>query len=231
MTGDFDFIAGLEVIASVAEQQRLHEVLARQGFQVVPANARWQFAKRQGAGRAVLLDFHTPSPVGNQGGLRVEGRRVKPPRSLGQTGIHGRENPEAVAAGLHPFSFLGEQGVMIALPNVVTLALMKLVAMRDRHRASQDASSSAEERQAEDRQARKHAEDVCRVMAMMTREESELAGNILAVVRPTPAFVAAADAFAVFFQANEHWGSQVVAPKWQVEDFQLIQNLLAIWFR
>jgi len=46
-------------------------------------------------------------------------------------------------------------------------------ALRDRRLASQDASKSAVVRQFEEGQARKHAEDVCRVIAMLTREESE----------------------------------------------------------
>lgn len=230
VTKDFDFIAGLDLIASPEEQHRLHVALEKHDFKVVPANARWQFEKKIGAGRSVVLDFHAPSPAGTRGDLRVQSRRVKPHRSLGQTGIHGRENQEAISSELHPFSFT-YGGVQIVLPNSVTLALMKLVAMRDRRLASQDASKSADERQIEEGQARKHAEDVCRVMAMMTREESELAGNVLDAVRATPVFATATDTFSKFFQNNEGWGAQAVAGKWQIEDFRLIQNTLAAWFR
>lgn len=229
-TKDFDFIAGLDLIASADEQRRLHEALGKHGFRVVPANARWQFEKRDSEERAVILDFHAPSPAGKRADLRVQGRRVKPQRSLGATGIHGRENPEAVSSELHPFSFTYD-GVEIVLPNPVTLTLMKLVAMRDRRLTSRDDSKSAEERREEDRQARKHAEDVCRVMAMMTREESETAGNVLDAIRPTPVFAAATATFSAFFQRDEDWGAQAVAEKWRAEDFRLIKNALAAWFR
>lgn len=228
VTKDFDFIAGLDLIASPEEQHQLHEVLEKHDFKVVPSNARWQFEKKIGAGRSVVLDFHTPSPAGKRDDLRVQSRRVKPQRSLGQTGIHGRENPEAISSELHPFPFT-YGGVEIVLPNSVTLALMKLVAMRDRRLVSQDASKSADERQIEEGQARKHAEDVGRVMAMMTREESELVGNILDAVRAAPVFAAATDTFSKFFQDDEGWGAQVVAGKWGAADFRLIQTTLAAW--
>jgi hypothetical protein len=230
VTKDFDFIASVDLIASQDRQQRLHEALGKHGFDVVPANARWQFEKKVGEGRSVVLDFHAPSPAEERGDLRVQSRRVKPQPSLGQIGIHGRVNPEAASSELYPFSFTYD-GVEIVLPNPVTLTLMKLVAMSDRRSASQDTSISADKRQEEDRQARKHAEDVCRVMAMMTREESEFATSVLEVVRMTPVFAAATATFSESFQRDENWGSQVVTEKWQAEDLLLIQDTLAAWFR
>jgi hypothetical protein len=90
---------------------------------------------------------------------------------------------------------------------------------------------SPEKRQEEDLQARKHAEDVCRVMAMMTREESETASGILDAVRKSPVFDAGKATFPEFFKTDEGWGSQAVAGWWQADDFQIIQNTLAAWFR
>ena len=230
VTKDFDFIAGLDLIASAEEQRQLHAVLEKHDFKVVPENARWQFKKIIGGGRSVVLDFHTASPSGKRDDVRVQSRRVKPQPSLGQTGIHGRENPEAISSGLHPFLFT-YGGVEIVLPNSVTLALMKLVALRDRRLVSQDASKSAEARQLEEGQARKHAEDVCRVMAMMTREESETASDVLDAVRGSPVFTAAISTFSEFFKTEQGWGSQAVAGRWKPEDFQMIQNTLATWLK
>lgn len=229
VTKDFDFIASLDLIASEEEQRRLNEALKKNGFEVVPANARWQFEKKVSAGRSVVLDFHAPSPAEERSDLRVQSRRVKPQPSLGQTGIHGRENPEAASSELHPFSFTCA-GVEIILPNPMTLTLMKLVAMRDRRLASQVASTPAEKRQEEERQARKHAEDVCRVIAMMTRDESETTGDVLDAVRGSRVFEVATATFSEFFKTGEGWGSQAVAKRWQPEDFQIIQNTLATWF-
>lgn len=229
VTKDFDFLISLDLIASPQEQRQLQEVLDKHGFKVVPENARWQFAKAVGEGRQVVLDFHAPSPQQKRDDLRIQARRVKPQPSLGQTGVHGRENPEATGSELHPFSFNFKESEIV-LPNPVTLAVMKLTAMRDRWLASQDASKSAEIRDLESRQARKHAEDVFRIVAMMTREESETANKVLAVVRGSHVLSAAAAVLSQFFHSDENWGSQAVEEKWQPEDFQIIQNTLATWF-
>lgn len=230
VTKDFDFIASLDLIASAGDQKQFHVALEKHNFKVVPKNARWQFAKDVDTGRTVVLDFHAASPAENRDDLRVQARRVKPQPSLGQEGIHARENPEAIGSELHPFSFAYE-GIEIVLPNPVTLVLMKLVAMRDRWRGSQDASKSADERQFEEGQARKHAEDVCRIMAMVTREEGELAGSVLEAVRTTSVFAAANQTFSEFVMHDEGWGTQVVAGMWQMEDLRLIQSTLNTWFR
>lgn len=229
VTKDFDFLIGLDLIASPKDQRLLHEVLDKHNFKVVPENARWQFAKVIGEGRQIVLDFHAPSPEQKRGDLRVQARRVKPQPSLGQTGVHGRENPEATASELHPFSFKFK-GLEIVLPNPVTLAVMKLTAMRDRWSASQDASKSIEIRELESRQARKHAEDVFRIVAMMTREESETANEVLKDIRGSPSYLSAATTFSQFFKTDENWGSLAVEEKWQPEDFQIIKNALAAWF-
>ena len=230
VTKDFDFLISLNLIASPEEQRRLHEVLDKFGFKVVPENARWQFSKVIGQGRQVVLDFHAPSPEQKRDDLRIQARRVKPQPSLGQMGVHGRENPEATGSELHPFSFKFKE-LEIVLPNPVTLTVMKLTAMRDRWSVSQDASKSAEVRELESRQARKHAEDVCRVIAMMTREESEATGVVLDTVRGSPVYEAAKTIYSEFLKTDEGWGSQAVAERWQAEDFQIIQNTLATWFK
>lgn len=229
VTKDFDFLISLDLIASPQEQRRLDAVLKKHEFAVVPENARWQFAKVIGEGRQVVLDFHAPSPEHKRDDLRIQARRVKPQPSLGQTGVHGRENPEATGSELHPFSFKFKE-LEIVLPNPVTLAVMKLTAMRDRWSASQDASKSAGIRELESSQARKHAEDVFRIVAMMTRGESETANEVLEVVRGSPVFSAAVAMLSQFFKSDENWGSQIVEERWQPEDFQIIQNTLATWF-
>ena len=230
VTKDFDFIASLDLIASAMDQQRLHDILKKHNFEVVPRNARWQFQKTLSAGRAVILDFHAPSSGETRNDIRARSRRVKPQPSLGQMGIHGRENPEAIASELHPFSFTFNE-VEIVIPNPVTLTLMKLIAMNDRRRASQDPSTTADKRGEEEWQARKHAEDVCRVIAMMLLEERELAHDVLAAVRETDVFARASAILADYFETGDDWFSQVVSEKWQREDLRLIQSTLAHWFK
>lgn len=228
VTKDFDFIVSLELIASEGDQKTLTGVLAKHGFEVVKRNARWQFEKTVTADQSVLLDFHAPSPVEPRDDLRVEKRRVKPGRSLGDTGIHGRENPEANATELHPFAFT-YQSLELLIPHPLAFAIMKLIAMNDRWQAS-SAAASAEARLTEGRLARKHAEDLMRIMAMTTRAEMDLAGAMLAALRETPSYLAAAQVFAESFTAASGWAAPAVARNWRDDDFALMQSVLAQWF-
>lgn len=230
VTKDFDFITSLDLIASADEQQRLHEVLEKHRFQVVPENARWQFQKDVGKDRVVLLDFHAAPPAEERSDLRVGARRIKPGQSLGKRGIHARENPEACGSHRHPFSF-SYQGLEIVLPNPVTLVVMKLVAMRDRWLASQDESKSAGERADEAREARKHAADVWRTVAMVTREEGDAARDVIEGIRHGQAFNNASEIFAEYCAPSDAWGLRAVSGVWQEEQQRIMQNILAEWLR
>ncbi len=230
VTKDFDFIASLDLIASADEQLCLHEVLEKHRFDVVPQNARWQFQKNAGENRVVLLDFHAAPPAVPRSDLRVDARRIKPGKSLAMRGIHARENPEACGSELHPFSFCC-QGLEIVLPNPVTLVVMKLVAMRDRWLSSQDESKSAVKRAEEAREAMKHASDVWRTVAMVTRAEGDTAPEVIEGIRHSQAFHDACEIFAQYFESSNAWGFQADSGLWQEEHRQLIQKILTDWLR
>ena len=230
VTKDFDLIVSLELIASEEDQRALDAVLVKHGFEVVPHNARWQFEKKISADQSVQLDFHAPLPAAPRHDLRVENRRVKPGRSLGSEGIHGRGNPAAGGAGWHPFTF-SHQSVELVIPHPVAFAIMKLVAMEDRRRAAADAARSPAERQDEGRQARKHAEDVMRIIAMTTRSEMDGAESLLVALRDTPSYAAAMEACRENFMTAEGWGTATVARLWREDDFALMRNVLNQWFR
>lgn len=227
-TRDFDFIASLDLIASADEQPKIRAVLDKHGY--VTKTANWQFQKTIDPNRSVDVDFHAPPPIETRSDIRIEGNRIKPLKALGKAVIHGYPNPETVGAALHPFSFAFND-VDIRLPNTVTIALMKIMAMHEKHLKSLESKSSEKARGECDAQAHKHAEDLYRAMAMMTRPETEHAGAILEEVRRAPVFQKAKSAFSEHFGTTEGWGAQVVAPIWQEEDSTTIQVTLAEWFR
>ncbi len=227
-TRDFDFVASLDLIASADTQPKIRTVLEKHGYSA--KTAYWQYEKKIDADRSVTVDFHAPPPIETRSDIRVEGKRIKPRKALGKAVIHGYANPETVGAALHPFEF-AINGVDILLPNTVTLALMKLVAMQEQHDKSRDDAAAAEVRAKGEIQARKHAEDLYRAIALMTRSEADHAEAILGDVRPAPVFQKAKSAFSGHFGTNEGWGAQVVAPMWQAEDRTTIQATLADWFR
>lgn len=228
-TRDLDFIAEVGLIASPEQQRAIDAVLVTHRFEVVEQNARWQFIKQLDSGYSLLLDFHTPSPSQERDDVRVESRRVKPQPSLRSKGIHGRENREAVGCDLRPFRF-PVAGLDIVIPNPVSQAVMKLTAMRDRWTRAQDATRPANERQTEEAEARKHAQDVFRVIAMMTREEYESAPAVVEAIRDTAAFAGAQAIFDAYLATDEARAVAYLSRMWRRDHLMTIRSALAAWF-
>lgn len=228
-TRDLDFIAEVGLIASLEQQRAIDAVLVAHRFEVVKQNARWQFSKQLDSGHFINLDFHAPTPSGERKDVRVESRRVKPQPSLQDMGIHGRENRDAVGCDLHPFSF-PVQGLDIVIPNPVSQAIMKLTAMRDRWVRAQDPARPASERQTEEAEARKHAQDVFRVIAMMTRAEYESAPEIVKAIRDTAAFVGAKTIFDQYLATDEARAMAYLSRMWPRDHLLTIRRTLATWF-
>ncbi|WP_254512824.1 hypothetical protein [Anatilimnocola floriformis] len=227
-TNDLDFVVGVEIIASRGEQQSFDAALKKHGFRVVPENRLWQFSKAISAETELKIDFHAAPPSSDRADVRVEARRVKPNPSLAQLGIHGRENAEAAGCEWHPFRFEIDH-VEIAIPNAVTLSVMKLVAALEKRLKSLEARRSPAERNILEAESHKHARDVFRVIAMLTREENDLVPQIVARFRPMSSFRNAANAFHLMFVSDEQWAAPIVASQWQPADYELIRNLLAQW--
>ena len=82
--------------------------------------------------------------------------------------FNGFKNIEAVGGESPPFVF-NLDGVDVVIPNTVSLVVMKLTAMRDRWENFK--SKTDKDREFFSEGAYKHAKDVFRAVAMMTREE------------------------------------------------------------
>jgi hypothetical protein len=227
-TKDFDLVVGLDLIASPTSQGQVAQAIEKHEFAVVPGNERWQFRKKITDNQNVMLDFHAFAPGAARADLRVGDLRIKPKPSLG-LGIHGRKNPEAVGSNLHPFAFTMDS-VAVQVPNPVTMAMMKMVAMRDRRLKGQDANLLPEHRSTAERLAVKHANDLFKVVAMATREENDRIGEVLADVAGAECFDATVHAFAEYFRSDDGWGTQVVRGSWRPDDFELIRTTLGGWF-
>jgi hypothetical protein len=68
------------------------------------------------------------------------------------------------------------------VPNPVTWSVMKLISTRDRHEKSEDADRDEPYRNFHHHEAMKHARDVARVIAMMTRDERERALEVISEI-------------------------------------------------
>jgi hypothetical protein len=230
-TGDMDLIVGLDLIADKTANRHLLEALEREGFEVSreARGKRWQFFKDLGNNQHVIAELHAPLPDATVSGLKANTFTIKHKPSLGDQGIHGRTNQEAVGSELHPFLFELES-VQIAVPNPVTWTVMKLTAAQDTWKRSQDADSDADDRKFHRAQALKHGHDVCRSVAMMTIAERDFSSEVIQEVKNTPQFKRASAIYQDFFSGEYNWANEVLKDQWLAEDLQTIHLLMASWF-
>lgn len=229
VTKDVDLVIGLDLLADAASQTKMQRALERHDFKVSEKHARWQFVKSVSATRKVIVELHAPLPEKGSQELHADRVRVKRRPSLGEAGIHGRTNPEATGSDLHAFTF-EQNGLSISTPNPVTWSIMKLTAAEDRWGASQDPELEADLRAFSRGQGIKHAQDVCRVVAMVTRDERDTAGSVCDSIRTTIEFQNAARIFAASFAEDQPWAAQVLVRDWDAEHFTLIRSTLRTWF-
>jgi hypothetical protein len=231
VTKDLDLVIGLDLIADETRNGQLLEALQKNGFAVSEkaAGKRWQFVKELGKDRRVIAELHTPNPSEENQQLKADKIRVKHKPSLGDEGVHGRLNPEAVGGNIHPFSFSYDE-TKILLPNAVTWTVMKLTAAQDRWHKSQDANADPELRSFSRAQAIKHGNDVFRTVAMMSMDERDECTGVKEAIRETSEFQKAASIYRDFFVGTENWADEVLKDKWLPADLEVIHSVLASWY-
>ena len=160
--------------------------------------------------------------------LRTEDVRIKHKPSLGSQGVHGRHNKEAVGCALHPFSFECDS-VSLAVPNPVTWSVMKLTAMNSFWNEANKPDEKHERRARLRKQAEKHAQDVCRTVAMMTIEERDHAEEVVEAIGETEPYKKAAGIISDAF-LDRAWAGELVREYWQAEDLEIIHGILGSWY-
>lgn len=231
VTKDLDLVIGLDLIAAEERHQGILNALERNGFQVSkrPSGKRWQFAKSLADSRVVLVELHAPRPENDHPGVTATDHRVKHKPSLGDAGIHGRTNPEAAGADLYPFRFEID-GINPAVVNPVTWSVMKLTAMDDRWTSSQNVDAEEETRNFAQQQALKYAQDVCRIVASMTRKERDTTDAICETLNRTPSFQRAALIWNETFAGEKSPPVVSARLNWSPEDFEIIRSVGSRWF-
>jgi len=107
---------------------------------------------------------------------------------------------------------------------------MKLTATSDRWASSQGLEREEESREFTRLQAAKHAQDVYRVIAMMTMEERDRASEVVDSLVGTDAFAAAKQCWQNDFADNPISVVRELGAKWQAVDAATIRGLLSGWF-
>ncbi len=79
VTNDVDLVISVEIIAGTSSNQSILVALSKNGFLVTEKllGKRWQFTKRIGENRSVLVELHAPHPGQPRADIRVEEIRVK----------------------------------------------------------------------------------------------------------------------------------------------------------
>lgn len=233
-TGDMDLIVALDLIADETANKRLFRALDEQGFAVSerPHGKRWQYFKEIEKGNHVVVELHAPLPEGDNETENLESNRfaVKHKPSLGEKGVHGRTNHEAIGSELHPFRFEVE-AIQILVPNPVTWTVMKLTAAEDTWNRSQEIQRDPKDRAYFREQAIKHGHDACRAVAMMTVEERDSTAAVIEAIQDTHPFMRAAEIYRDFFIGEDDWANEVLKDRWLSADLELIQAILASWYR
>ncbi|WP_442510457.1 hypothetical protein SH528x_002079 [Novipirellula sp. SH528] len=203
VTKDVDLVLGLDLIKDVAHQKSIITALNKNGFEASDRahEQRWKFIKRLQGNQLIIVEMHAQRPDLGDSGITATNKRVKHKPSLGDQGVHGRTNPEAVGSELHPFQFTMD-GIYLNVPNPVTWSVMKLTATSDRWAISQVTQIDEELREFSRAQAAKHAQDVYRVVAMMTMDERDRASEVVASIVETDSFRIAAQCWQNHFANN-----------------------------
>ena len=228
VTKDMDLLTSMEMIASPDAQGRLNDVLSQQAWNPSERHARWQFVREEKDGTTSKLEFHAQQQEPLPSGIRHSSPRIKPKPPL-HLGIHGHENPEAVVCHLNPFRFCFD-GIEIAVPNPITMSIMKVTAVYDQRTESVVPGLSPRDRNFHDLQARKHAQDVFRNVAMTTREESDSIKTVLEAVRQTFAWQNASTIVRDFFFEPNAFGIVAVESFWEPSALGVMTSALKTWF-
>ena len=229
VTKDLDLVVGLDVISDESAHTQVLQIIEKHGFKVSEKYPRWQFIKELSQERRVILELHAQLPPRAGAGLAVEQTRIKRKPSLGERGFHARKNPEAVGSSLNPFQFQVD-GMTVLVPNPITWSIMKLTAADDRWKSANDPDKPEEFRSFSRDQAIKHAHDVCRMVAMVSRDESDATPPIIEALRATAEFRRAAVIVTESFANDDQWASMVLPEYWSNESFASIRSTLLTWF-
>ena len=231
VTKDVDLVLGLDLIKDASHQKSVVTVLTQNGFAASdrPNEQRWKFLKRLSGDQLIVVEMHAQRPAPDLDGITATDKRVKHKPSLGEQGVHGRTNPEAVGSELHPFQFSLDD-VNVFVPNPVTWSVMKLTATRDRWVSSQELACDEESREFNRLQAAKHAQDVYRVIAMMTMEERDRASEVVESLIGTDAFNTAKQCWQKDFANNPIPVVREVGATWRAGNAATIQQVLSGWF-
>lgn len=197
-TEDIDLFLRADVVADPARMKTIRSALDALGFEVIESAKFMQFVRPVPPG-IVKVDLLV-GPLGPlETQVKRDSRRAKPPASVG---LHARRVDEAVGIEEQPVT-LPVSGTLssgdahateIRVPQAFSYLLMKLAAFRDQVNAPDKDLG------------RHHALDVYRIVALVTREEYDIASELSQRHRDDPHVVDARRIVAEHFGNTDSLG-------------------------
>lgn len=230
-TKDVDLVVGLDLIANQELQPIVLSKLNEEGFRVAEERDGqfWRFQKIVlPQGSSIVIELHAPTPPADHPDLTSNRKKVKRREILADPGYDARHTAASVGFQLHPFPFELDNTALTVV-NPITWTCMKILAMRSHREDSLRGEISTERRNYHQSQADKHARDVFRVIAMVTRDERDRSDELLAALQPEAVFEQVIRAYRDDFGVDG-WALRAVAPSWDEEGVVIIQSVLNSWF-
>lgn len=107
---------------------------------------------------------------------------------------------------------------------------MKLTAFWECWNRSQNDELEEEERNFQRDQAIKHVNDVCRIVAMTTRDERNRVSNVRREIATSEPFKLASEVFRDYFKDDTCVVIGLIETEWIPEIREVIQTTLSSWF-
>ena len=240
VTQDLDVVFPIRVIGDHEKNPGIEKILTGLGWTPHHEHGNWTYIKSiKGFAEPIKFELHTPIPPPDGVSVKVRGRRVKPkPKpSSGEKTVHGTPNPEAIGFDSFPTEFDCPSPDVsssnhVRIPHPLSLCMMKLISAADRYKRSQRLNTTPAKRELQLFQARKHAGDVGRSIAMLLREEMNSVDKVRKCIHQTDPFQKACKILHADFIPTDGWAHLFLRQpqQWNEDNFTQIMNVLSEWF-
>ncbi|MFZ2658609.1 MAG: hypothetical protein WAX69_26990 [Victivallales bacterium] len=239
VTQDLDVVFPIRVIGDPQKNPGIESALTGLGWGPHREHGNWTYIKViNGFSEPIKFELHTPTPPPDGVSVQVRGMRVKPkPKPTGSKTVHGTPNPEAIGFDSFPMEFDcpspdTSSFSRVRIPHPLSLCMMKLISAADRYKKSQNPQSVPAKRELQLFQARKHAGDVGRTIAMLLKEETNSMNKVRELIHHTAPFQKACKISHEDFISTDGWAHLFLRQpqQWNEDNLNRIIEVLSEWF-
>lgn len=212
-------------------------------YTVTMSEEKWRWVKSVAGNEIVVksefmsFGFRDKPPGVKQSSKRV--RRRNSGKNFIETHLHEElKGWEVHDGGQFEFQI---RGANIVVPNPMTWAVMKLNASGEKYEQAnrgdadwinaQKQPPTGKKRDWLGEQAKKHAQDLWRIIALTTRDESDaISGELKSAVQKGLKYKSAKTALTQLFVPEDGFGGRAGSEDWEPNDVSTMQDMLTRWF-